>query len=103
MKKEMINKGVVMKSVKIFEKGPKFVFDRCLDAAEWICGDWPEDEGFGSSDRAAVYRSALRDVIGHENANNHFDGKLELNPTELELFKTGVYNAISDVFAKEAL
>jgi len=89
--------------VKIFEKGPKFVFDRCMEAAEWICGDWPEQEGFGSSDRAAVFRSALRDVIGAENAENFFKGNLELNPVEIDLFKTGVYNAIHDVFAREAL
>jgi hypothetical protein len=92
-----------MKQVKIFEKGPKFVFDRCMEAAEWICGDWPEQEGFGSSDRAAVFRSALRDVIGAENAENFFKGNLELNPVEIDLFKTGVYNAIHDVFAREAL
>lgn len=91
-----------MESVKIFEKGPGYVFSQCMEAAEWICGDWPKDEGFGSSDRAAVYRDALRSVIGAENAKNHFEGKLELNPTELELFKMGVYNAISDVFAREA-
>lgn len=92
-----------MKKVKIFEKGPKWVFAQCMESAEWICGDWPEGEGFGSSDRAAVYRDALRSVIGAENAKNHFEGNLELNPTELEMFKMGVYNAISEVFAKEAI
>jgi hypothetical protein len=89
--------------VRIFEKGPKFVFGKCLEAAEWVCGDWPEGQGFGSSDRAAVYRSALRDVIGAANAEKFFKQEIELNPTELELFKTGVSNAISEVFAKEAL
>lgn len=92
-----------MTQIKIFEKGPKFVFDKCLEAADWVCGDWPEGQGFGSSDRAAVYRSALRDVIGAANAEMFFKGEVELNPTELEMFKMGVSNAISEVFAREAI
>lgn len=85
-----------MKSVRIFEKGPSFVMGKIDEAAEWICSDWPEGCGFQTSDRNAVFRSALRDVIGVKNAEMFFKSQLALNETELSLFKTGVNNAISN-------
>ena len=62
--------------INLFEKGPAFVMGNCENAAEFVCSDWPEGCGFGSSDRGAVFRSALRDTIGCENAENFFKGKL---------------------------
>lgn len=88
--------------INLFEKGPAFVMGNCENAAEFICSDWPEGCGFGSSDRGAVFRSALRDTIGCENAEMFFKGELELNDTELSMFRMGVNNAISNVFAREA-
>jgi len=88
--------------INLFEKGPAFVMGNCENAAEFICSDCPEGCGFGSSDRGAVFRSALRDTIGCENAENFFKGNIELNETELSMFKMGVNNAISNVFAREA-
>jgi hypothetical protein len=88
--------------INLFEKGPAFVMGNCENAAEWICSDWPEGCGFGSSDRSAVFRSALRDTIGAESAEKFFKGQIKLNETELSMFKMGVNNAISNVFAREA-
>ena len=76
-----------MKTVSIFEKGPSFVADQIVEAAEWVCGDWPQDEGFGSSDRKAVYHDALRSIIGAENVSNWMKGNLEFNPVEWQMFK----------------
>ena len=84
-----------MKKVKLFEKGPSYVADRINDAARWICEDWPEGCGFQTSDRNAVFSSALRDTIGAENAEGYFKGKVEISEIEMALFKNGVNNAIS--------
>ncbi len=89
--------------INLFEKGPAFVMGNCENAAEFICSDWPEGCGFGSSDRGAVFRSALRDTIGAKSAEQFFKGQIELCETELSMFKMGVNNAISNVFAREAL
>jgi hypothetical protein len=99
----IMEKGVNMEKVNIFSKGPTIVFGHIKEAAEWICSDWPEGAGFQSSDRNAVFRDALRNTIGAANAEAFFKGQLDLNETELSMFKTGVNNAISDVFAQEAI
>ena len=61
----------------------KDVMNACDQAAEWVCGDWPEDQGFQSSDRRAVYRSALRDLIGARHVEMWVKGEIELYKPEL--------------------
>ena len=93
---DLINEVNAENAPRIFEKGPTFVMNQIDNAAEWICSDWPEGCGFGSSDRAAVFRSALRDTIGARFAEMFFKGEIELDPSEVSLFKQGVNNAISN-------
>jgi len=93
---DLINEVNAENAPRIFEKGPTFVMEKIDSAAEWICSDWPEGSGFQTSDRNAVFRDALRDVIGAKNAEMFFKGQIVLDPAELSLFKTGVNNAISN-------
>jgi len=61
----------------------KDIMNACDQAAEWVCGDWPEDQGFQSSDRRAVYRSALRELIGARYVDKWVKGEIELYKPEL--------------------
>jgi len=61
----------------------KDIMNAADQAAEWVCSDWPEGQGFQSSDRRAVYRSALRDLIGARYVEMWVRGEVELDKSEL--------------------
>lgn len=81
---------------RIFLDGPSKVIRAVNEAAEWVCGDWPADEGFGSSDRAAVYRDALRSILGAEVYLKWSKGEVKINPVEWDMFTNYANNRISE-------
>ena len=85
---------------RIFQDGPTKVINAAKESAEWICEDWPEGEGFGSSDRVAVYHGAMRQILGNENYKKWSNGVLEINPVEWSIFVDFANNCISDELLK---
>jgi hypothetical protein len=44
------------------QHGPEHVYNIVRDNVAWITDDWPEDEGFGSSDSYGAWKSTMRDL-----------------------------------------
>lgn len=85
---------------RIFLDGPSKVIQAVNEAAEWVCGDWPEGQGFGSSDRKAVYHDALRTIMGAKDYLAWTKGEIEINPVEYDMFTSYANNKISDELFK---
>jgi len=90
----------MIEDYRIFTNGPTKVTNAVREAAEWICEDWPEGAGFGSSDRASVYHLAMRYILGNENYKLWSHGALKINPTEYSMFTEFANNCISEELHK---
>jgi hypothetical protein len=42
--------------------GPEYVYNVVRDNVSWITDEWPEDEGFGSSDSYGAWKSTMEDL-----------------------------------------
>jgi hypothetical protein len=89
-----------LKMLRIFLDGPSKVIQAVNEAAEFVCSDWPEGEGFGSSDRRAVYHDALRTILGAKNYLAWSRGQVEINPVEWDMFTSYANNRISEELLK---
>jgi len=64
------------------------------ESVDFICGDWSPYEGFGSSDRVAVYHSALRNIIPDFKAWEK--GEVEIDVLDMMEFRSICDDKISE-------
>jgi hypothetical protein len=59
---QMIHKVMSEYPKSIRRNGMDYTYAVIEDAVSWVTDDWPEDQGFGSSDRGAIWRRIAQDL-----------------------------------------